>query len=149
MKFFEDFSPDSQWEFGKWSVTPEEAKAFAQEYDPQPIHVDEVLAGKTQFGGTIVSGWLTTLKCVRHFVDGVMKETAGLASPGVEEIRWLKPLKPNQTVTACARVMEIREAASKPDRGIVRFEIFGRDETGETIMTTNGIFFIAKRPQSE
>ncbi len=146
MQYFEDFNPGDEWEFSGWKIGREEALAFAHEYDPQPIHIDKDMASQTHFGDTLVSGWQTTLKTVRRFVDGVMKNTAGLASPGVEEIRWLRPVLPGEELTAGARVLEIKGSASKPDRGMVWFELFAKNSGGEEVMTTKGLFFIARRP---
>ncbi|MBI4638409.1 MAG: MaoC family dehydratase [Candidatus Rokubacteria bacterium] len=145
--YFEDFKVGDAWEFGAWSLTREELIAFAREYDPQPIHTDDAAAGRTAFGGVIASGWQTTLKCIRLFVDGLMRETAGLASPGLDELRWLKPVRPGARITARATVTEVGESTSRPDRGRVHFLISGVDESGEPVMTAKGLFFVARRPR--
>lgn len=146
MKYFDDFSVGDEWIFDTWSVDKQQAFDFAAEYDPQPIHLDEELASKTHFGGTIVSGWQTLLISVRKFVDGVMKEAAGLASPGIDGIEWLAPLKANSRVTSGARVIETKSSKSRPDRGLVWFEVFANNEEGEKIMSSKGVFFIARKP---
>jgi len=145
MKFFEDFKVGDEWQFEGWSVSREEALAFAKEYDPQPIHIDRDMASQTHFGDNLVSGWQTTLKTIRRFVDGVMKNTAGLASPGVEGIHWLKPVLPNEELNAGARVIKIKDSDSKPDRGMVWFELFAKNLKDEEVMKTQGLFFIAKK----
>lgn len=146
MRYFESFSAGDEWNCGSWTTDEKEAIDFALEYDPQPIHTSPEMAAQTHFGGIVVSGWQTTLKCVRRFVDEVMKETAGLASPGVDGIRWLQPVKTGQTLTAFATVIETQESTSKPDRGKVWFELYAKDEAGDKVMTTGGLFFIAKQP---
>ena len=145
-RWFEDFAVGDRWEFGTWTPTREELVAFAREHDPQPIHTDEAFAARTPYGGVIASGWQTTLKCIRLFVDGLMRDTAGLASPGVDELRWLKPVRPGDRVTARAEVTEVGASRSKPDRGRVHFLISGVDAAGEPVMTVRGFFFVARRP---
>lgn len=143
--YFEDFKVGDRWEFGTWSLSKEELIAFAREYDPQPIHTDEGAASRTAFGGVIASGWQTILECVRLFVDGLMRDTAGLASPGLDELRWFKPVRPGDVITAGAEVVEVAESRSSPDRGHVHFRIYGVDESGETVLSTKGLFFVARR----
>ena len=147
MNYFEDFCVGDEWTFPSWSIKEEDAFAFATEYDPQPIHLDKELASQTHFGRPIVSGWQTLLKSIRYFVDGVMKDTAGLASPGVDEIRWVRPVLPNEIITSGARVTEIKESESRPDRGLVWFEVFANNSAGEQVLSSVGVFFIAKKPQ--
>lgn len=143
---FEDFKAGDRWELGTWSLSKEEIVAFAREYDPQPIHTDETAASRTAFGGLIASGWQTTLKCIRLFVDGLMRDTAGLASPGLDELRWHKPVRSGDRITARAEVIEVGESRSHPDRGRVHFRIYGVDGSGEPVMSTKGFFFVARRP---
>jgi acyl dehydratase len=142
---FEDFRVGQAWEFGSWSLGKEEMLAFAREHDPQPIHADEAAAAETPFGGLIASGWQTLLKCIRLFVDGLMAQTAGLASPGLDEVRWLKPVRAGDRITVRAEVIEVGDSRSRPDRGRVHMRIYGVDESGDTVVSTQGLFFIARR----
>ncbi len=146
MRYFEDFHEGDCWELGSFSLSEDEIIAFASEHDPQPIHTDPAAAARTPFGGVIASGWQTTLKLIRLFVERVMKETAGLASPGLDELRWPKAVRPGQTITARARVIGVEPSASRPDRGRVHFEMFCTDAEGERVMTGKGLFYIARRP---
>ena len=145
--YFEDFKVGDAWELGRWSLSREELLAFAREHDPQPIHVDEAAAAHTPFGGVIASGWQTLLKCIRLFVDGVMRETAGLASPGLDEVRWLKPVRAGDVITARAEVIEVAESKSRADRGRVHFLIYGVDAAGERVVAAHGPFLVARRPR--
>ena len=146
MYYFEDFKVGDAWEFGMWSLTKDEMIAFAREFDPQPIHTDEAEASRTAFGGVIASGWQTILKCIRLFVDGVMHGTAGLAAPGMDELRWLKPVRPGDLITVRAEVVEVAESKSSPDRGRVHFRVYGVNESGGTVLSAKGPFFVARRP---
>ncbi len=143
--YFEDFKVGDAWEFGRWSLTKEEMIAFAREHDPQPIHVDEEAASRTPFGGIIASGWQTVLKCIRMFVDGLMRDTAGLASPGLDEIKWLKPVRAGDTVTAWAEVIALDGSKTRPDRGRVHFRIYGVDVAGEPVVSMQGLFVVARQ----
>ena len=144
--YLEDFKVGDAWVFGTWSLTREEMLDFAREHDPQPLHVDETVAARTAFGGIIASGWQTTLRCIRMFVDGLMAQTAGLASPGLDELRWHKPVRAGEVITARAEVIEVAESRSRPDRGRVHFLISGVDASGEPVMSAKGFFFVARRP---
>lgn len=143
--YFEDFKVGDAWEFGRWSVSREEIIAFAREHDPQPIHTDDAAAAGTPFGGLIASGWQSILKCIRLFVDGLMRDTAGLASPGLDELRWLKPVRPGDVITARAEVVKVDESKSRPDRGRVHFRIYGVDQSGAEVVSAQGCFFVARR----
>lgn len=143
--FFEDFKIGDRWEFGSWTPTKDEIVAFAEHWDPQPIHIDEAAAADSPFGGLIASGWQTTMECARLFIGQLMRHTAGLASPGLEDIRWHKPVRPGDEITSTAEVYFVEESKSRPDRGKVGIAISGLDATGQPVMTTRGIFFIKKR----
>jgi acyl dehydratase len=145
--YFEDLHEGQKWTFNSWTLAADEITAFGREYDPQPIHTDAKFAAATPFGGVIASGWQTCLKCIRPFVEGVMAETAGLSSPGLDEVRWLKPVKPGDAITAGAEVTKV-EASSRSDRGKVHFHIFGKDGAGDIVVSMRGLFFIARRPAS-
>jgi len=143
--YFEDFKVGDHWDFGTWSLTREELAAFAREYDPQPIHIDEAAAANGPFGGIIASGWQTTMKCIRLFVDGLMAETAAIASPGLEDLRWLKPVRAGDRIASRVEVTEVAETRSRPDRGRVHFLFSGVDPSGAPVMTCRGMFFVFRR----
>jgi acyl dehydratase len=145
--YFEDFKVGDRWEFGAWSLTREELVGFAHEWDPQPIHIDDEAASQGPFGGLIASGWQTVMKCVRLWVDGLMADTAGAASPGLEDIRWLKPVRAGDRIAASVEVYEVADSKSRPDRGRVHFLFSGVDDSGAAVMTCRGAFFILRRPK--
>jgi acyl dehydratase len=145
-RYFEDFAVGDRWAFGEWTLTEDEMVAFAAEHDPQPIHVDRAYGAASPYGSIIASGWQTMLKCIRPYIDGVMKETAALGSPGLDELRWFKPVKPGDTITACAEVLAVDPSDSRPDQGKVTFRIFGVDGDGRDVVTTQGLFFVRRRP---
>ena len=138
-RYFEDYIVGSTYEFGTAAVDEREAVAFAKRFDPQPIHIDPAAAAEGPFGGLIASGWHTAALMMRLFVDHYLSRVASLASPGVDELRWLKPVRPGDTLRIRVAVTEARRSRSKPDRGIVRTLIEVLNQRGETVMTMNAM----------
>ena len=144
--YLEDFAPGQVRESPLRALTKDEIVAFARVYDPQPFHIDEAAARETMFGGLIASGWHTIAIYMRLMWDSYLKDTASLGSPGVDEVRWLKPVRPGDTLRARFTVLEAVPSRSKPDRGIVRSlsEVF--NQHGEVVMTLRGLGLFGRRP---
>jgi acyl dehydratase len=144
--YFEDFPPGDVRESGARTVTREEMLAFAREFDPQPFHIDEAAARQTIYGGLIASGWHTIAIYMRLMWDSYLKDTVSLGSPGVDEVRWLMPVRPGDTLRARFTVVDALPSRSKPDRGIVRSlsEVF--NQRGEVVMTLRGLGMFGRRP---
>jgi acyl dehydratase len=147
--FLEDIAVGDERELGSYSVSREEIIEFATKYDPQPFHLDEEAARAYPFGGLIASGWHTAAIAMRIMVFGFVQKTASLGSPGADEIRWLTPVRPGDTLTLSARVIEVRPSKSKPDRGSVKLAYTMKNQQGQTVMTMIGIGIIGRRPGSE
>jgi acyl dehydratase len=143
--YLEDFQPGDAFEFGRHTFTREEIVAFARQYDPQPFHVDEEAARRSIYGGLIASGWQTVGVTFRLAVEGLIGRVASLGSPGVDEVRWLRPVRPGDTITARAEVLAVRPSASKPDRGIVRMRYESVNARGETVLTMVGVQLVGRR----
>lgn len=143
--FFEDFHAGDEWEYEPWSLDIDGIVAFARQYDPQPMHTDPDSPATAPYGGLIASGWQTALKCLTPFLDEVMRETAGLASPGFDSFRWLKPVRPGARIRPRVEVFDSRRSRSKPDRGIVFFRFQGLDEGNEAVWSAEGPFLIRCR----
>lgn len=144
-RFFEDFSAGDEWTFEAWSVTESEIVAFAERYDPQPMHTDPEGAAAGPYGAVIASGWQTALNTIAPFLGTVMRDAAALASPGLENFRWRKPVMSGDSITPRIRVVDARRSESKPDRGIVRFEFNALDGGGEPVWEAVAVFFISCR----
>jgi len=146
VRYWEDIKQGEVVELGSHTMDKERMVAFAREFDPQPFHTDEKAAEASMWGGLIASGWLTGSTLMRLFCDGFLKNTASLGSPGIDELRWLKPVRPGDTLTARLTLTETKASRSKPDRGIVRsvMELF--NQHGEVVMTTTGVNFFRRRP---
>ena len=144
--YFEDFEPGQVIPVGSRTLGEGEVIAFARQFDPQPFHVDAVEAAKSHYGGIIASGWHTCSIMMRMMVDGFLSEAASMGSPGVDEIRWLKPVRPGDTLTVTTTVMDVRPSASKPDRGVVHTMWEAKNQHGETVATVKGMGMFMRRP---
>ena len=146
MLYFEDFPAGSVRESPPRTITREEMLEFARKYDPQPFHLDEAAAKTTIYGGLIGSGWLTVAVMMRLLWDTMLKDVVSLGSPGSDEIRWLKPVRPGDILRARFTILEAIPSRSKPDRGVVKTltELFNQD--GEIVMTQRGMGMFGRRP---
>jgi len=133
-RYFEDYIAGSVHEFGPIMVEEKEIIAFAKRFDPQVLHTDPDAAKDTVFGGLIASGWHTAVLMMRLFVDHYLSHVASLGSPGVDELRWLKPVRPGDEIWICVTVLETKRSLSKPDRGIVHSFIEVTNQHREVVM---------------
>jgi acyl dehydratase len=146
MLYFEDFPPGDVRESPARTVSREEMLAFARQFDPQPFHTDEQAASTTLYGGLIASGWHTVAILMRLMWDTFLADAASLGSPGVDEVRWLKPVRPGDTLRARFTVIEAVPSRRKPDRGVVRSVSEVVNQHGEVVMTLRGLGLFARRP---
>lgn len=147
-RYFEAFIPGAVFDAGSFTVTEAEIIEFARRYDPQLFHTDPVAAKSSAFGGLIASGWQTVALTMRQLIDHVFGETTGLGSPGVDELRWLRPVRPGDTLAVRVSVLEAQPSRSKPDRGLIRFKIEAENQNGELAMTLVGLAFIRREPSA-
>jgi acyl dehydratase len=135
---FEDFKAGDVAIYGPRHVTREEIIAFAAEFDPQPMHLDEAAAAATLLGGLGGSGWHSCALLMRMIADGFILNSTSMGSPGVEEVRWLRPLRPGTNLRVRMTVLEARGSKSRPDMGLVRmtFEMIDDVDAVLTTMTT-------------
>ena len=146
MRYFEDFKPGDVIELGSRTISKESILAFAREFDPQPFHTDEEAAKRSIYGGLLASGWHTGSLLMRILNDGLLKDTASLGSPGVDELRWLKPVRPGDVLSARMTVLESIPSRSKPDRGLIRSLMELRNQHGEVVVTVRGLSLLGRRP---
>ena len=126
-------------------LSKEEILTLAREYDPQPFHTDEQSAADSAFGGLIASGWHTAAIFMRLYVDAVLSRSASMGSPGVEELRWLKPVRPGDTLRARLTVLDSAPSSRNPGRGTVRLDTEVRNQRGEIVMTMKARGLFARR----
>jgi len=142
---FEDFPPGHFGTFGPRRVTREEILAFAAEFDPQPMHLDEEAAKRTMLNGLSASGWHLCSLMKRMLCDGYIGRTASLGSPGVNEVRWLAPLRPGDDITLDVEVTEARVSRSRPETGIVTFRSVVRNAAGQALCEMISPIIVARR----
>ncbi len=134
-RYFEDYVPGSVYEFGSASVNAAEIMEFARRYDPQDFHIDPGAAARTPFGGLIASGWQTAGLMMRLYASHYLSKVASLASPGIDELRWTKPVRPDDVLRVRVTVLEANRSRSKPDRGLVRSFIEVINQQDDVVMT--------------
>jgi len=147
--YWEDFYPGQVREIGGYSLSEVEIIEFAGKYDPQPFHTDSEKAKQTYFGGLIASGWQTASLCMRMICDLYLLEAASLGSPGVDELRWTKPVRPGDTLRLKSTVVETRASASRPDMGTVRSRSEIYNQHGELVMHMSGVGMFRRRGPDE
>jgi acyl dehydratase len=144
-RYFEDFPPGMTLELKGPTVTREAIIDFATKFDPQPFHLDDEAAKASLFGGLAASGWHTAAMCMRMMVDGYILESASLGSPGVDELRWVKPVLAGDTLSGRATVLEAKPSRSRPEMGAIKtkWEVF--NQKGELVMHTTTWGLVRKR----
>lgn len=147
MIYFEDLEVGRETEFGSVEVTREEVLTFARRYDPQPFHLSDEAAARTHFGRIAASGWHTCAMTMGVIVEHMKRHPqAGLGSPGVDELRWLKPVYPGDTLTVRGTIVEKTPSRSKPDLGSFRTQTEVSNQHGEPVMRMTSIVLIRRRP---
>ncbi|NEX62806.1 MaoC family dehydratase [Noviherbaspirillum galbum] len=144
--YFEDFEVGKTIEVGTRTVSEAEIIEFARQFDPQPFHVDREAASRSIYGGVIASGWHTCAMMMRLMVDGFLNKSSSMGSPGVDEIRWLKPVRPGDTLKVTTTAVEARPSSSKPDRGVVVTRWEATNQKGELVATVTGMGMFGRRP---
>jgi len=144
-RHFEDYAPGAVFEYGEIPVDEAEIVEFARRFDPQYIHIDREQAARGPFGGLIASGWHTAAMMMRLIVDNFLPKHASRGSPGIDELRWLRPVRPGDTLSVRLSVLEATRSRSKPDRGVVRTlcEVLNQDRA--VVMSLKAMNIIACR----
>ena len=150
MIWLDDLETGQETYFGSTEVTREEVIDFARRYDPQPFHLSDEAAAKTHFGRLAASGWHTCAMVMgviaRHVVE---TEQAGLGSPGIDELRWLKPVYPGDTLHVHSKIVEVRPSRSKPEIGSFRSATVVTNQDGVTVLTFTSIVLMRRKPAGE
>ena len=144
-RYFEDFEVGHIQEYGSKTVTREEIIAFARQFDPQPMHTDEEAAKESPFGGLVASGWQTMAFCMRMMVDSFLDDAASAGAPGVETLRWLKPVRPGDVLRVRSRILDKYPSKSRPELGLLpcRHEVLNQND--EVVMRLEAAFIILRR----
>jgi acyl dehydratase len=147
IRYLEDFVAGETVDLGSHEFTSESIIAFAREYDPQPMHTDPARAAESPFGGLIASGWHTAGVYMRLLVDNLIGGTVSFGSPGLDQLRWLKPVRPGDVLRARITFLEITPSRSKPDRGILRSRGEMVNQHDEVVMSVEAVNFFGRKPQ--
>ena len=138
MKYWEDFRIGERAELGRHTFTEQEIVEFGRRYDPQPFHIDVAQAERGAFGGLIASGWQTCAVGMRLLVEGYISQTVSLGSPGIDNIRWLKPVRPGDTLAYSRIVLESRASTTRKGVGLVKHRWEAVNQRGELVLTMEG-----------
>jgi acyl dehydratase len=145
---WEDFTPGRVFEHGPRRLPRDEMVAFAAEFDPQPMHLDEHAARATMLGGLAASGWYACCILMRMCVDAFVGNSSSMGAPGVDEVRWLLPIRPDDELSLLATVLETRASKSRPDMGFVRFQFELFNAKHERVMTLITSLMLGRRGQA-
>ncbi|MCW5752406.1 MAG: MaoC family dehydratase [Alphaproteobacteria bacterium] len=143
--YFDDFHIGEKFVTGEESVLEADIVAFARTYDPQPFHIDRAAAAASHFGGIIASGFHTLSLSFALFFRLRLLEAANLGSPGMEDVRWIRPLRPGDRIHVVAEVTALRPSQSKPDRGVVWMRHDTINQRGELVMSVNCLHMLRRR----
>jgi acyl dehydratase len=150
MMYFEDIEPGAVQRFGNYAVNRDEVIDFASKYDPQPFHLSDEAAAQTHFGRLSASGWHTCAMTMAMLVENLKeRRQAGLGSPGLDEIRWLKPVYPGDTLSVETQIVDKKRSGSRPEMGSFRSNVKVFNQDGVVVMTMKSIGLIRVRdPES-
>lgn len=145
-RYFDDYQDGEVFDFGSYEITEQEIIEFASRYDPQYFHTDPEAAKQSHFGGLVASGWMTGSILMRMMVDGFISHKASMGSPGLDELRWLEPVRPGDVLRGRAIVESMRRSKTKPDRGIINtcWEVRNQDDV--VVMRVRGMGMYRTRP---
>lgn len=147
--YWEDLQPGSERDLGSITPTADEIKAFAAQFDPQPFHLDEEAGRQSVFGALCASGWHTCSLAMRLTVDNFLRESSSMGSPGLENLRWLKPVYPGDTLSLKHRIVESRPLNSRPDLGLVRSVWEMSNQRGEQVLQMEGYGMFRRRTPAQ
>lgn len=148
-RYFHDYVPGETSEYGPIPVEESEVLDFARRFDPQPFHVDAEAAAEGPFGGLIASGWHSCALMMRLLAREYLSPASSLGSPGIDELRWLVPVRPGDLLTLRTTVHEARLSRSKPDRGLVTTNVALLNQSSETVLTLVAMNLIRVRPDGD
>jgi acyl dehydratase len=144
-RHLEDYSVGQKFSSGRLRVDKERIKTFAGEFDPQPFHLDEAAASATMFGGLAASGWHTAALTMRLLVDGELKPAGGIIGLGFEELRWPKPVRPDDELHLQSEVLDVRPSKSRPDQGLVKVRTTTLNQNGEAVQIFVATLLVPRR----
>jgi acyl dehydratase len=145
-RWFEDYAAGQVYEFGPAVMEEAEILDFGRRFDPQPFHTDPAIGAASPFGGLAASGWHVCAVMMRLLVDGLISRAASLGSPGMQQIRWVRPVRPGDSLKCRIKITSARRSRSRPDRGIIAMDIAVLNQKAEVVMTCSGVGLYRTRP---
>jgi len=145
---FEDLTVGLRLECAPHEMTRDAIIAFAKEYDAQPFHIDEEAAKASFFGGLVASGWHTASLVMRAIAERFLLDSSGLGAPGVDELKWLRPVRAGDVITPVIDIIDRKESRSRPEMGLVRMRITTSNQRGEPVMTQENWVMFGRRAQA-
>lgn len=145
-RYLDDLNPGQRFTTPGLTLTEAEIIDFAWRYDPQPFHLDANAAANSPYGGLIASGFQSLAICFRLFIQSGILADASMGSPGIDELRWLAPVRPGDTLHSEIEVLEVRPSTSKPDRGIARLKYQAVNQRGEAVLSFIVNHLLRRRP---
>ena len=146
-RYFEDYTPGAVFATGAIAVSAQEIIDFARRYDPQAMHTDPEAAAAGRFDGLIASGWHTAALMMRLFATHFLSPESSIASPGIDELRWPRPVRPGDALSLRITVLEARRSRTRPEQGVVRSLIEVLNQDGAVVMSLKPVSLIACRPR--
>src|SRR5277367_3596432 len=147
VRYLEDFAVGQTFGSGRLRIDRERALAFAAEFDPQPFHLDEAAARRSIFGGLTVSGWYTAAVTMRLLVETELKPAGGIVGAGLDELRWLRPVRPGDELNVECEVLEVRPSKSRPDLGLIKVRLTTLNQNREAVLVSVGNLLVPRRPK--
>jgi len=148
-RYFEDYVAGNKYRLGEAEVHEQEIIEFARRYDPQPMHTDPEAAARGIYGGLIASGWHTGALMMRLLVEKFLPGQASVGSPGIDRLRWLRPVRPGDVLSVTTTVLEARRSASRPEMGLIRTETVVANQREEQVLTVEAVNFILCRTRTD
>jgi acyl dehydratase len=148
-RYLEDFQVGERWQSRPVSLSEEEILAFARANDPQPMHTDPAHGAAGPFGSVIASGWQVAILSMRVFIESGGYGDTPMLGMGIDELRWLKPVRPGDVLTVEREVVEVKRSESRPDRGMVRTRVVVKNAAGEPVLSLYSLGRVPARPAGE
>src|SRR5215470_5518948 len=145
VRYLEDFTPGQKFGSGRLRVDRDRIKSFGAEFDPQPFHVDESAAGDSFFKGLAASGWHTAAMTMRLLVEGELKPAGGIIGAGFDELRWPRPVRPDDELRVESEVLEVRPSQSRPDQGLLRVRNTTLNQNNEAVQIMIANLIVPRR----
>ena len=146
VRYLEDFAVGQTFGSGRLRIEKQRIETFAAEFDPQPFHLDEQAARNTLFGGLAASGWHTAAVSMRLLVESELKPAGGIIGAGFDELRWPRPVRPDDELRVESEVLEVRPSQSRPTEGLLKLRMTTLNQNGEAVQVAIGYLLVQRRP---